>query len=71
MATTAEFTLRGVLKGHNGWVTCLATSSENPDTLISGSRGTLYFKKIIKQTNSNSNIDFTYCFDSKYSLYFR
>jgi len=35
---TAEFALRGVLKGHNGWVTCLATSSENPDTLISGSR---------------------------------
>jgi len=29
---------RGMLKGHNGWVTCLATSSENPDTLISGSR---------------------------------
>jgi guanine nucleotide-binding protein subunit beta-2-like 1 protein len=30
--------LKGVLKGHNGWVTCLATSSENPDMLISGSR---------------------------------
>jgi len=36
--SSAEFTLRGVLKGHNGWVTCLATSSENPDVLISGSR---------------------------------
>jgi guanine nucleotide-binding protein subunit beta-2-like 1 protein len=30
--------LKGILKGHNGWVTCLATSSENPDLLISGSR---------------------------------
>jgi len=30
--------LRGLLKGHNGWVTCIATSSENPDMLLSGSR---------------------------------
>jgi len=30
--------LKGVLKGHNGWVTSIATSSENPDMIISGSR---------------------------------
>jgi len=30
--------LKGVLKGHNGWVTSLATSAENPDMIISGSR---------------------------------
>jgi guanine nucleotide-binding protein subunit beta-2-like 1 protein len=30
--------LRGVLKGHEGWVTCLAVSAERPDQLISGSR---------------------------------
>lgn len=30
-------TLRGVLKGHNGWVTCIATS-DNPDVIVSGSR---------------------------------
>jgi len=30
--------LRGILKGHNGWVTCIATSSENPDMILSGSR---------------------------------
>jgi len=35
--------LRGILKGHNGWVTCLATSAENPDMILSGSRD----KKII------------------------
>lgn len=29
--------LRGILKGHNGWVTCIATS-ENPDIIVSGSR---------------------------------
>jgi len=26
------------LKGHNGWVTCIATSAENPDMILSGSR---------------------------------
>jgi guanine nucleotide-binding protein subunit beta-2-like 1 protein len=30
--------LRGILKGHSGWVTCIATTSENPDMLLSGSR---------------------------------
>ena len=30
--------LRGTLKGHGGAVTCLATNSETPDVLISGSR---------------------------------
>jgi len=30
--------LKGVLKGQNGWVTSIATSAENPDMIISGSR---------------------------------
>jgi len=30
--------LRGTLQGHNGWVTALATSSENPDMILSASR---------------------------------
>lgn len=29
---------RGSLAAHKGWVTCVATSSEAPDTLITGSR---------------------------------
>jgi len=33
-----NFTLRGTLSGHNGWVTSLATTPENPNILISGSR---------------------------------
>jgi len=41
MADTLQ--LRGILKGHNGWVTCIATSAENPDMILSGSRD----KKII------------------------
>jgi len=41
MATTTEtlsLQLRGILKGHSNWVTCIATSAENPDMLLSGSR---------------------------------
>jgi len=30
--------LRGVLKGHDGWVTSIATTAENPNMLLSGSR---------------------------------
>jgi len=33
-----HLSLRGILKGHNGWVTSIATSSESPDTIVSGSR---------------------------------
>lgn len=32
-------TLRGELKGHSGWVTCLATTEQNASFLLSGSRG--------------------------------
>jgi hypothetical protein len=28
----------GVLKGHEGWVTCIATSSELKDKILTGSR---------------------------------
>jgi guanine nucleotide-binding protein subunit beta-2-like 1 protein len=30
--------MRGFLKGHDGWVTCLTTSAERPDILLTGSR---------------------------------
>jgi guanine nucleotide-binding protein subunit beta-2-like 1 protein len=32
----------GSLQGHKGWVTAIATSSENPDMILTGSRGTRY-----------------------------
>jgi len=38
MTDAAALTLRTVLKGHNGWVTSIATSAENPDLLLTGSR---------------------------------
>ena len=31
-------TLRGKLTGHAGWVTAIATTSENPDVVVSCSR---------------------------------
>ncbi|OAO12632.1 WD repeat protein [Blastocystis sp. ATCC 50177/Nand II] len=35
---SAQVTLRGCLKGHNGWVTSLAASPVDADTLVSSSR---------------------------------
>jgi len=35
---TDSLQLRGILKAHGNWVTCIATSSENPDMLLTGSR---------------------------------
>lgn len=32
-------TLRGTLKGHNGWVTQIATTPQFPDMILSASRG--------------------------------
>ena len=32
-------TLKGTLKGHNGWVTQIATNPQSPDRILSGSRG--------------------------------
>lgn len=33
-----QLVMRGTLEGHSGWVTSLATSLENPQMLLSGSR---------------------------------
>jgi guanine nucleotide-binding protein subunit beta-2-like 1 protein len=35
---STHLTYKGQLVGHNGWVTCIATSSKSSDVLISGSR---------------------------------
>lgn len=40
-----DFNLAGVLKGHNGWVTSIATpasSAEAQDMIVSGSRGKFF-----------------------------
>jgi len=48
-----NLTLRGVLKGHNGWVTTIATTAENPDMFLTGSRDkTLQIWNITKEENN-------------------
>jgi WD40 repeat protein len=45
-----QLSLRGVLKGHGGWVTSIATTPENPDIVLSASRDKviyLYYKILI------------------------
>ena len=34
-----QLTLRGTLKGHNGWVTQIATTPQDPNQILSASRG--------------------------------
>jgi guanine nucleotide-binding protein subunit beta-2-like 1 protein len=58
MASAQEsMSLKGVLKGHNGWVTCIATSAENPDMILSGSRDkTIMIWNITKESESNYGV---------------
>jgi hypothetical protein len=35
-----SLTLKGVLRGHSGWVNSIATTTENNDMILSASRGT-------------------------------
>uniref|UniRef100_A0A668AA91 Small ribosomal subunit protein RACK1 n=1 Tax=Myripristis murdjan TaxID=586833 RepID=A0A668AA91_9TELE len=35
---TEQMTVRGTLKGHNGWVTQIATTPQFPDMILSASR---------------------------------
>ena len=37
---TEQFKPKGILKGHSGWVTQIATTQANPDMILSASRGT-------------------------------
>jgi len=39
-AMTEQLKPKGILKGHSGWVTQIATTSANPDMILSASRGT-------------------------------
>ena len=39
-AMTEQLKPKGILKGHSGWVTQIATTSSNPDMILSASRGT-------------------------------
>jgi len=46
--------LRGILKGHTGWVTSIATTAENPDMILSGSRDkTLVVWSLTRESEQN------------------
>jgi guanine nucleotide-binding protein subunit beta-2-like 1 protein len=55
---TETLSLRGTLKGHNGWITSLATTAEDPNLLLSSSRD----KSVIawQLTHSGSGDDMAY-----------
>jgi guanine nucleotide-binding protein subunit beta-2-like 1 protein len=49
--------LRGILKGHSGWVTCIATTAENPDMILSGSRDkSLIVWNITRESEQNYGV---------------
>lgn len=57
MAETHEtLQLKGVLEGHNGWVTQIASNPKYPEMILSSSRGKLMLlkKKIIRTYVRNS-----------------
>lgn len=39
LAMSEQLKLKGTLIGHNGWVTQIATTHEQPDMILSASRG--------------------------------
>lgn len=52
----APMQLVGTLEGHSGWVTSIATSSEHPNTIISGSRDKTLIVWEIKNIQGNYGI---------------
>jgi len=57
MAETQSFNLRGVLKGHNGWVTSICTNPENPDILVSGSRDkSIFIWNLTRESDQNYGV---------------
>lgn len=61
---TEALTLRGQLKGHSGWVTCIASTIEETGMLLSGSRD----KSVIVWTLSRDEEDDTSCGRAKRAL---
>jgi guanine nucleotide-binding protein subunit beta-2-like 1 protein len=49
-----QLVLKGTLKGHNGWVTCIAVSNDNPDVILTGSRDkSVLVWNITRESESN------------------
>ena len=57
MASGEVLKLFGVLKGHTVWVTQVVTTPENPNLLVSASRGIyFYIKKLVKPIKKIKNL---------------
>ena len=55
---SVQFSLRGHLAGHNGWVTALATSVEDPSPIVSASRDkTIMVWRIDPQSQVDENVN--------------
>ena len=54
---TESLSLRGTMKGHSDWVTCISTTLEQGDVLLSGSRD----KSIIMWTLEGSESQISLC----------
>jgi guanine nucleotide-binding protein subunit beta-2-like 1 protein len=53
MSADNALSLRGLLEGHSGWVTCIATFPDNPELLLTGSRDkSLMIWNLGKEENS-------------------
>jgi len=50
---TEQLKLRGSLKGHNGWITQIATTSANPDMILSASRDNTIIVWELNRGNEN------------------
>lgn len=46
---TEQLYVRGTLRGHNNWVTQIATNPKFPDMILSSSRGNIYLHISSKQ----------------------
>jgi len=54
---SSDFQLRGVLKGHAGWVTSIATTPENSDMLLSASRDkTVIVWNLTREVSTNYGV---------------
>merc|ERR1711974_506719 len=58
--------LAGILKGHNGWVTSIATTVENPNMIVSGSRDkTIIVWKLLSRRSFEEERDESYGYAEK------
>jgi guanine nucleotide-binding protein subunit beta-2-like 1 protein len=57
MVDLVSFSLKGILKGHEGWVTAVATNPENPDSIVTASRDkTICIWNLTRESEQNYGV---------------